>query len=99
MDIEIEDERENKLLDRTEVRFVVFHGGEPTPTREEVRSALAATLDTGKDQLILHRVSSDFGRGRSKGYAKLYASKEDAIERERRYVLARNGLADEEVEA
>lgn len=99
MDIEIEDRRENKLLDRTEVRFVVFHGGDPTPTRAEVRSALAETLDADEDQLILHRVRSEFGRGRSTGYAKLYDSKEDAIERERRYVLARNGLADEEVEA
>lgn len=99
MDIEIEDERDNELLDRTEVRFVVYHGDEPTPTREEVRSALAASLDTSKDQLILHRVRSEFGRGRSTGYAKVYASREDAIARERRYVLIRNGLIDEEAEA
>lgn len=94
MDIEIQNKRDNKLLDRTEVRFRVRHDGEPTPTRDAVRDALAGSLNAKKERVILQRLQSDFGRGSSKGYAKVYPSTDQARSVERHFTLVRNGLAD-----
>lgn len=94
MNIEIQERRDNELLDRKEVRFLVHHDGEPTPTRDGVRDALAKDLKASKDQVIVHRLRSEFGRGVSKGYAKVYPSVEKAKAVERRHTLVRNDLAE-----
>lgn len=92
--VEIQDQKDNKLLDRKEVRFLVHHDGEPTPTRDAVRQALATDLDADVDRVIVHRLRSEFGRAVSQGYAKVYPSVERAKEVERRYTLVRNDLAE-----
>lgn len=92
--VEIQDQKDNQLLDRKEVRFLVHHDGEPTPTRDAVRQALATDLDADVDRVIVHRLRSEFGRAVSQGYAKVYPSVERAKEVERRYTLVRNDLAE-----
>lgn len=92
MKIEIKEKKENPLQDRTEVMFTVDHTGESTPTRKAVTDELSKILKAKKDTVILNNLDTVYGRGISKGYAKVYGSKESAIEFEREYLLKRNGI-------
>lgn len=95
MEVEIQSDRENALLSRREVRFVVHHEAEATPTREVVREGLEKALKLKEEVLVLDHLRSEFGRSRSKGYAKVYGSMDDARRMERRHILRRNGLGEE----
>ena len=92
MKMEITEKKENPVLKRTEVRFTVDHAGESTPTKGAVVEELAKQLKAKKDYIILNSIESVYGSGRSKGYAKVYASKEDAQAVEPEYLLKRNGI-------
>jgi len=92
MKIEITEKKANPLQERTEVKFKVDHTGEPTPTRKAVVDELSKMLKASKDTVILNNLDTTYGRGISKGYAKVYNSKKAAIEIEREYLLKRNGM-------
>ncbi len=83
------------MLKRTEVRFRIKHENAPTPKREDVRNLLASEFGVEVDRVIVHYIKSEFGRGVSRCYAKIYDSVEDALKLEREYILRRNGLIKE----
>lgn len=93
MKIEIKSEKKNPLLKRTEYDFVVEHAGEPTPTKKAVVEELAKMTKANKDTVVLKSIDSSYGMGLSKGYAKVYESKEAAQEIEPEYIQKRNGIA------
>ncbi|MEE9164412.1 MAG: 30S ribosomal protein S24e [Thermoplasmata archaeon] len=95
MEMEIVSRRENKLLDRLEVRFLVRHEEGTTPSRPEIQEGLAKELKVGKKVLVLDNVHPQFGKREASGYAKVYESLEDAQRLERPHVLRRNGLVEE----
>lgn len=97
MEIEVVGKRENPLLKRMEVRFRVAHPNEQTPKRGDLRQALANVLHVTRDIVIVDSFQSEFGRSASRGYAKVYKSKEDAMKVERKHILVRNGLIAAEV--
>lgn len=99
MELEIVQKRENPLLKRVEVRFRVSHPNASSPKRDELRQELAKALHATKDIVILNFLRSDFGRNASRGYAKVYKAKEDALRIERKHILVRNGLLAAEVKA
>ena len=92
MELDIQEKRENRLLDRIEVRFIVHHANQPTPRRENVREELSKTLKVQKDRVIVDHMNSSFGIHDTVGYAKIYSKKEIALEVEREYLLKRNKL-------
>ena len=92
MKMEIKEQKENALLKRTEVRFEIDHNGECTPSKGAVVEELAKQLKAKKDQIVLNSVESVYGSGKSKGYAKVYKTKEDAQATEPEYILKRNGI-------
>ena len=92
MELEIVAKRENPLLKRTEVRFRVSHPAAVTPGRAALREELAKVLHATRDIVIVDFSRSEFGRAASRGYAKVYKSKEDALKVERKHILVRNGL-------
>ena len=97
MELEIVAKRDNVLLKRTEVRFRVAHPREQTPKRGDLRAELAKALHATRDIVVVDSVVSEFGRSASRGYAKVYKSKEDALRAERKHILVRNGLIAAEV--
>jgi small subunit ribosomal protein S24e len=97
MELEIVGKRENPLLKRTEVQFRVTHPHEQTPKRGDLRQELANVLHVTRDIVIVDSFQSEFGRSASRGYAKVYKSKEDALKVERKHILVRNGLIAAEV--
>jgi len=49
-------------------------------------------LHATRDIVVVDFTKSEFGRATSRGYAKVYKSKEDALRTERKHILVRNGL-------
>ena len=92
MELEIQEKHENTLLSRIEVHFVLHHPNSPTPKRENVREELSKTMKVPKERVVVDHMKSSFGVHDTKGYAKIYPSKEEAMKVERDYLLKRNKL-------
>ncbi len=92
MEIEVLEEKENRLLKRKEIRFKITHENEATPKRSEVISQLVSDMGTSKDKIVVDNIKAEFGLPQSKGYAKVYKSKEDALYFEKKHILKRNNL-------
>jgi ribosomal protein S24E len=84
MELEIVSRKDNPLLDRTELEVLAHHAGQPTPTRDEVRQHVATAMKAKKDVVLVDHMETTFGTGLTRGYVKVYNSKEaaNAIERE-----------------
>ena len=92
MELEIQNKKENPLLNRTEVHFVVHHPNSATPKRENVREELSKALKVTKDRVVVDNMAPSFGVHDTEGYAKIYPSKEEAMKVEREYLLKRNHM-------
>jgi small subunit ribosomal protein S24e len=90
--IEITEKKENLLQERTEVRFTVDHTGEATPTRKAVIDSISKTMGAKKGTVVINNIDTQYGRGISKGYAKVYRSEASALKFEREYLLKRSGI-------
>jgi len=88
-------ERINRLLGRTEVDFIIVHVGSSTPSRKEVRQALAAIYGVSDDVVVVRALHTEYGIGRTKGKANIYESKERVFQVEPKHILKRNGLITE----
>ncbi len=98
MDIDIIHEEENPMLHRTDVRFEIIHD-EATPSRLQVRDSLAAKLDKGSDEVVVHELNTKFGMRKTVGYAKVYDSPDYARDIEQDYMLDRNKISADAEEA
>ncbi|MBR2254630.1 MAG: 30S ribosomal protein S24e [Candidatus Methanomethylophilaceae archaeon] len=92
MKMEIKEKKENPLQKRVEVCFTIEHDGECTPGRNAVAEEVAKQMKSKRDCVVVDKVESVYGRGMSKGYAKVYDNKDAALEFEREYLLKRNGI-------
>ncbi len=92
MNIQVIDKRENPLLGRIEVKFVVTHIKEPTPTREKMKNLLANNFQVPESNVIINYAKTQFGLNQTIGYGKVYNSKEIAEKIELTHILKRNGL-------
>jgi len=91
MEIKVISERYNPLLKRKEIIFQVHHeqtGG--TPSRLEVRKALAEVLKTELDLVYVKKVSTRTGTLTAVGTANVYDSVEQAKFVEPEHVILRN---------
>ena len=98
MEIEIESRRENKLLGREEIHFVIKYEG-ATPRRQKVKEELKKALGL-KGFVLLQYIKPMFGLNQAKVYAKVYPSEEEARKIEEDYIIRRNigGKKEEEKE-
>lgn len=92
MEIEEKAKRENRLLRRTELEFVLHHPGEKTPERDSVRALIADYVGGEAESTIIDSLDSEFGRATTQGYAKVYETKDAARSVESEHMLVRNGL-------
>jgi len=90
MELEIISKKDNPLLDRTELEVLAHHTGKPTPTRDEVREHVAAAMKAKKDVVLVDHMESTFGKGVTRGYVKVYKTKEAALAIEREHLKKRN---------
>jgi small subunit ribosomal protein S24e len=96
MKMEITNKVENPIMKRVEVYFNVEHVGEATPGRNAVAEEVAKALKSKRICVVVDSVESNYGIGKSQGYAKVYNSKEAALEFESEYLLKRNGIEKEQ---
>lgn len=92
MKMEITQKKENPLQKRVEVYFTIDHKGEATPGRNAVAEEVAKQTDSKRSCVVVDSIESVYGKGMSKGYAKVYESMEAALEFDREYLLKRNGI-------
>ncbi|MEM2874529.1 MAG: hypothetical protein QW567_00670 [Candidatus Hadarchaeales archaeon] len=95
MKLEILEKVENRVLERTEIKFRVDHTGAPTPSRKELMAALSSALGVPEELITLERISGTHGSTSSRGSARIYPSREKLMKAEREYLLKR-GLPKEE---
>ncbi len=95
MKMEISETKKNPLMRREEVYFTIEHIGQSTPGRNAIAEELAKKLKTKRNCVIVDTIESLYGIGKSQGYAKIYDSKEAALEFETEYLLKRNGVEKE----
>ncbi len=91
MDVDIISEEENPMLHRTDIRFETTHE-EATPSRLSVRDSLAAKLDKGSEEVVVHELNTKFGMRKTVGYAKVYETADHALDVEQDYMLNRNKI-------
>ncbi|MBE6527296.1 MAG: 30S ribosomal protein S24e [Thermoplasmata archaeon] len=98
MKMEIQEEKKNVLQERTEVRFVAVHEGECTPGRHAVAEELGKKYGVKRELVIIDALESQYGIGKTNGYAKIYDTVAAAKKYEPDYLLKRNGYKEEKAE-
>jgi len=91
-EIEIEEEKENKLLKRRELIFVVTHADNPVPSRDGMRDKISSFMDVPKERIVIDNIKSEFGKDKTKVITKVYSNKEDVLKYESEHSLQRNKL-------
>lgn len=92
MDIEITERVDNALFGRTDVKFMLRHDGETTPSRKKMREMVASAIGSKTDAVVIDHMESATGMAATRGVARAYKNKAEALARERKHLLARNGI-------
>lgn len=95
-ELKIEKQKENVLLHRKELRYIITFAGEATPSRDKIREIIAKNTGAQKDLVIVDKNIQETGKNEVKGYSKIYDTKENAMLYEPDYELFRNGLKTKE---
>ncbi|MBD3230860.1 MAG: 30S ribosomal protein S24e [Candidatus Lokiarchaeota archaeon] len=95
MAIKDKQEYNNVLLNRRELEFIIFHPGDPTPTRQNIRNKIAAEYAVDLDLVYVYKLSPEFGRGSTKCLVYIYDSKEAGEKLVPNYIKKRNQVKEE----
>ena len=96
MEIEILEQKDNRLLFRNEYRAIIHHIKESTPKRIETRDLLAARVNADAERTCIIKIESEFGMGQSKASFHVYDDSEHMNSVELPHILKRNGFVSEE---
>ncbi|CZT18596.1 37S ribosomal protein S24 [Ramularia collo-cygni] len=83
----------NPLLGRKQMVVDVLHPSRPNVSKDELREKLSQLYKTSKDQVSVFGFRTQFGGGKSTGFALLYDSAEAMKKFEPHYRLVRYGQA------
>jgi len=83
----------NRLLQRKQFVVDVLHPSRPNVSKDELREKLSTMYKAPKDQVIVFGFRTQFGGGKSTGFALIYDTKE-SLKFEPKYRLVRFGLAE-----
>ena len=101
MEIEVQTVEENPLMERKEVKTMVNHEGEATPTKEDVKSRFVADRGLSENQVTVLNVYGKYGRQSSQ--AEIYVEGEfdydEEVDVPEEYVEAVSGTITEAKEA
>jgi small subunit ribosomal protein S24e len=90
MEIKIVSKNENPLLKRKTIRFQIEHVRTKTPSRTEVRKAVAKILKANMDLVYVKKFETKTGTSTAVGIANVYDSVEQATFVEPEYIIKRN---------
>ena len=82
----------NRLLFRKQMIVDITHPGKSTVSRQDIRDKLAKMYKTTADMIFAFGLKTDFGGGKTTGFALIYDTLDYAKKFEPKYRLERNGL-------
>ncbi|KAL0280921.1 UNVERIFIED_CONTAM: hypothetical protein PYX00_002073 [Menopon gallinae] len=82
----------NRLLCRKQMVVDVFHPGQPTVKKSDVREKLAKMYKTTPDVVFVFGFRTNFGGGKTTGFGLIYDTLDFAKKFEPKHRLARHGL-------
>ena len=85
-------ERYNKLIGRRELDVVIEHMFKGTPKRLELRDAIARAFAADPSLVIVKKIVSEYGWGRSRARVFIYDSMERLKVIEPAHILRKHGL-------
>ena len=94
MEIDIFEDKENKVFNRREIKFYVEYEGEATPKIIDIKNKLVALLNSKKDATVVDNVQPHYGEPKALGYAKVYDTVDDLEYIETKSVIAKNAEAE-----
>ncbi|MCD6235997.1 MAG: 30S ribosomal protein S24e [Thaumarchaeota archaeon] len=95
MKLEVKDERKNPLLSRHELDALIIYDS-ATPKRDEVRKLVAEKYGVEVERVIVEKMESLFGTKTARAHIHIYDTVEDAKKYERKHILKRHGLLEQE---
>ncbi|WEW59856.1 hypothetical protein PRK78_005337 [Emydomyces testavorans] len=84
----------NALLSRKQMVVDILHPNRANVSRDELRGKLAELYKSNKDQVSVFGLRTQYGGGKTTGFALIYDSSEALKKFEPRYRLVRIGAAD-----
>ena len=91
MEVKIVSKKENPLLQRKEIEFIVDHGPKgKTPDRLDLKRSVAAELKISDSLVFIKKTKTMTGTNRAIGVANAYENVEQAKLVEPEYILKRN---------
>ena len=88
MKIEIKKQKDNHLLNRTEVKFEIDHANSATPNRTDVMDMVATKTNRDKKFIVIKQINTKYGENISVGLAYIY-NDEKSMKAEPKYSLKR----------
>lgn len=82
----------NPLLYRKQMVVDVMHPGKPTVSKKEVKEKLAKMYKSSPELVFPFKFKTQFGGGRSTGFAKIYDTLAHAKRFEQKHMLVKFGL-------
>ena len=98
MEIDIFEDKENKVFNRREIKFYVEYEGEATPKITDIKSKLVALLNSKKESSVVHIEQQNYGEPKELGKAKFKKTVEVLQSIENKILIAKNTEASEEAE-
>ena len=89
MKLEIQEKKENPLIGRQEISFSVTDT-KATPSRKEIREAIAAQTSSDGKKIIVDVLDTRFGTTDFKGVARVYENEEQLKKIELKPIVVRN---------
>jgi len=84
---------ESPLLSRTMYSLMLEHPGKTTPSKKEVTTQLLEVLQTKENLLMVKKIETKFGQGKSKVTAFVYKTEKDLQEIEIKKKKPKKGKA------
>ncbi|HDQ59927.1 MAG TPA: hypothetical protein ENN30_01920 [Candidatus Woesearchaeota archaeon] len=91
METTVIEKKENKLLNRLEVKFSLTYEEKP-PKRSDVQTSLAAKLGAKPELVMVQKVANVFGVRKMMGRANVYKDKTELEKLERKQIKKRWGV-------
>ncbi|RLE90023.1 MAG: 30S ribosomal protein S24e [Thermoprotei archaeon] len=93
--VDIKEDRVNKLLGRREVKLIIRHEFRGTPSRRDVKEILSKIFDIPPENIYIRRIETIYGSCISEVHAHLYFDKERGEALEPEYIKERDRRGEE----
>lgn len=90
MEVKIVSKKDNPLLKRKEVQFIIEHKQSKTPVRVDIKRSIASELQVTDKLVFIKKMNTMTGTNTTFGFANAYESEAQARLIEPGYIIKRN---------